>query len=45
MATNHDLNRITRRAILGRSARGIGGLALASLLGQVASHGARAAEP
>lgn len=36
MAADHDLtSRLTRRAILGRSARGIGGLALASLLGGV----------
>jgi len=34
MAAQHEVtSRMTRRAILGRSARGIGGLALASLLG------------
>ncbi len=34
MATDHLLtSQLTRRAILGRSARGLGSLALASLLG------------
>ncbi len=46
MAADHDLtSRITRRAILGRSARGIGGLALASLLGRDTGDRALAGEP
>jgi hypothetical protein len=45
MATDHNLtSQLTRRAILGRSARGLGGLALASLLGSVPGNRAFAAE-
>jgi len=44
MADDHDIaSQMTRRAILGRSARGIGGLALASLFGQASGNRALAA--